>query len=72
MITNRNTKEPCYVKFTAAVPAGAWYVVNDEDEEISSLGGETEISSETLASGIYLHAPPFDNRGYRIQPVLDA
>ena len=72
VINNRSTKEPCYVKVTAAVAAGSWYVSNDEAEEVYSLGSETALSAEDLANGVYLVAPPFDFRGMRLRPVSEA
>jgi hypothetical protein len=69
VINNRNSGEPCYVELTAALPNGAWYVVDAEQRKLFHLNGEAQISSDDLAEGIYLFSPPSDYRGYRLIPA---
>jgi len=69
VISNRNTGEPCYVKLTAALSGGPWYVVDGERKIVFRLHGKARIRSGDLAEGIYLVSPPNDFRGYSLIPA---
>ena len=69
VVGNRNTKEPCYLLFTVAPKNGAYYVTDDENEQVFTHNGQPGIASDILADGIYVKCPEYDYRGFWIRPV---
>ena len=69
VVCNRHRQEPCFVKLTAALPAGRWLLVDREHQEIFTRAGQAELSSADLAAGLYLKTPAYDYRGYSLEPA---
>jgi hypothetical protein len=69
---NYNRDKPRFLKVTASVGGGTWFIVDDENEQVLASEGGAEISSAMLGQGVYLKCPAYDFRGYRVKPASKA